>query len=118
MRKMCVSIGKMGRLQANNNVQAIVFGPTPLKLARNSIASSSGAVERNERSSEPRRRYISLRSFLILTDFCRARPPDRIAASIEAARALRACSQVGNRRLRLSKARSLFTFVVDCESIV
>ena len=54
MRNMWVSIGKTGRLQANNSVQATVLGPMPLKLARNRLASWSGARLKKERSSEPR----------------------------------------------------------------
>src|SRR5712692_9528385 len=101
-------MGNTARLQANSSVQATVFGPTPLQLARNSLASPSGVVLRNERSSEPRRLRISLSSSLIRTDFCFASPPDLIAASIEVTRARLTASQVGNRRFKLSNARSLF----------
>lgn len=111
-------MGKTGRLHENSSVQATVLGPMPLKLARNSLASSSGAVARNERSSEPRRSKISLSRFFILSDFCRASPPERMAASMDVARARRAFSHVGNRCFKFSKARSLFTLVVDCESMV
>jgi hypothetical protein len=110
-------MGKTGRLHANSRVQATVLGPTPLKLARNCLASSSGTVLRKERSSDPRRLRISLSSSVIRTDFCFARPPDLIAASIDATRARLAASQSGNRRFKLSNARSLLALVVDCERI-
>ena len=105
-------MGNNARLQANNNVQATVFGPTPLKLDRNCLASSRGALLRNERSSDPRRLWISFSSCLMRIDFCFASPPDLIAASIEVTRARLAASQVGNLFFRLSNARLLLALVV------
>src|SRR2546426_5195736 len=111
-------MGNNARLQANNSVQATVFGPTPLKLDRNCLASSRGALLRNERSSDPRRLWISLSSCLIRTDFCLASPPDLIADSNEVTRARLAVSQEGYFFFKLSNARLLLALVVDCERIV
>src|SRR5712692_8244648 len=106
-------MGNNARWQANSRVQATVFGPTPLKLARNCFASSSGEVVSNDRSRDPRRLWISLSSFFMRTDFCFPSPPDLMAASIEVTRARLAASHVGNLCFKFSNARLLLAFVVD-----
>src|SRR5882672_2304964 len=94
-------------LHANNKTQAAVLGPTPASDVRNSLASSTGDVCKKDRSSSPLLFLISLSAFLMVTDLALANPPDLIAAAIDDARARRADSQSGKRRLRLSKALRL-----------
>jgi hypothetical protein len=51
-------------------------------------------------------------------DLVLANPPDLIATAMDDARARRADSQSGKRRLRLSKALRLLVSVVDWDKIV
>src|SRR5262245_32641976 len=115
---MCTSIGNIFLLHANNNTQAAVLGPTPASDVRNSLASSTGDVCKKDRSRLPFFFLISLSAFLMTTDLALANPPDLIAAAMDAARARRADSQSGKRRLRFSKALWLLMSVVDWDKIV
>src|SRR5262245_28792530 len=111
-------MGKTGRLQENKRTQAAVLGPTPLSEIRKDLASSTATVRKNDRSSRPHRFWISASTFLITNDLVLASPPDLMAAAMLAGRALLTDSQSGKRFFKFSKARSLFTSVVDCERIV
>jgi hypothetical protein len=104
IRKICTSIGNIFLLHANNKTHAAVLGPTPASDVRNSLASSTGDVCKKDRSSSPLLFLISLSALLMTIDFALAKPPDLIAVAIDDARARRADSQLGKRRLRFSKA--------------